>query len=128
MHNFQHKIFKLCQELGDDFVWMRALLYPEINRLSDATESEQFDQRLIEISESTELVSFAKRVLPGEPVQDSISIELTPADKVIADRCWINPVEFKMSYVAWQHSAELVRAYVPSVSYTHLTLPTIYSV
>ena len=115
MHNFQHKIFKLCQELGDDFVWMRALLYPEINRLSDAIESEQFDQRLIEISESTELVSFAKRVLPGEPVQDSISIELTPADKVIADRCWINPVEFKMSYVAWQHSAELVRAYVPSI-------------
>ena len=115
MHHFQHKIFKLCQELGDEFVWMRALLYPEINRFADSSESGQFDDRLIEISESTELASFSKRVLPGEPVQGSLAIALTPVDKVTADRCWINPIEFKMSYVAWQHSDELVRAYVPAL-------------
>ena len=115
MHNFQHKIFKLCQELGDDFVWMRALLYPEINRLSESPNSKQFDDRLIEISESTELVSFSKRVLPADPVLGSLVIELKPADKVVAERRWINPIEFKMSYVAWQHSSELVRAYVPSL-------------
>ncbi len=118
MHIFQHKIFKLCQELGDEFVWMRALLYPEINRLSDNAESDQFDQRLIEISESTDLQNFSKRVLPSELAVNSLSIELEPSEKVIAKRCWINPVRFEMRYVAWQHSAELVRAYVPSLDLT----------
>ena len=44
MHIFKHKFFTLCQELGDEFVWMRALLYPEINRLSDNRDSAQFQQ------------------------------------------------------------------------------------
>jgi ATP-dependent Clp protease ATP-binding subunit ClpA len=118
MHIFQHKIFKLCQELGDEFVWMRALLYPEINRLSDKAESDQFDQRLIEISESTELENFSKRVLPGDLTVNSLSIELEPGEKVVVKRCWVNPVRFEIRYVSWQHSNELVRAYVPSLDLT----------
>ncbi|QEG20871.1 AAA family ATPase [Mariniblastus fucicola] len=115
MHNFKHKIFKVCQELGDDFVCMRALLYPEINRLSDQCKSAQFDRRLIEISENTEIDSFSKRVLPSDPVTDSLSIELTPTKDVAAKRCWIKPAKFTMHYVAWQHSSELVRAWVPTL-------------
>ena len=118
MHIFKHKFFTLCQELGDEFVWMRALLYPEINRLSDNRDSAQFQQRLIEISEATELEDFAKRVMPDELVVDSLAIELTPTDKVAKKQCWVNPAKLKVHYVAWQHSDELVTAYIPSLDLT----------
>ena len=121
MHTFEHKIFRISQELGDQFVWIRALLYPEINRISEAASPDplgpldQFDRRLIEISESSELEEFSKRVLPGEPAVDCLVIELTPTKEVVADHCWVNPLRITMHYVAWQHSDELVRAWVPAL-------------
>jgi len=63
MHIFEHKIYRIHQEVGDELVWVRALQYPEINRLA-APESHQnqFKKRLIEISEANSIESFGQRV------------------------------------------------------------------
>lgn len=118
MHVFKHRIFKIEQEVGGEFTWTTALRYPEIDRLSEGAADKQFDRRLIEISESTAIDLFVKRVLPTEPIVGSLAIELSPARKVAEKLCWLDDVRIDIQYVAWQHSADLVEAYVPGLDLT----------
>lgn len=122
MYVFEHTIYKLKQEVGDELTWYHALQYPEINRLADSRSSghPQFDQRLKELSEGNEIESFGQRVLASDPQIANLTIKLAPAAKVEQKRFWIEPIELSIPYVAWQKNGQLVSAFVPGLG-LHVT-------
>ena len=116
MHIFEHKIYRIHQEVGDELVWVRALQYPEINRLA-APESHQnqFKKRLIEISEANSIENFGQRVFKAAPEIGQLTIRLKPTEVVQKERCWVDQIELNVPYAAWLCDGELVSAYVPSL-------------
>ena len=121
MHSFQHTIYKLQQEIGDELIWVQALGYPEIDRLKEGLRVEtQFDSRLVEITQQSDLHAVGQRVFTNAPEINHLTLKLRPSTKVEAQRAWIEPIEISLPYVAWQRDEELVSAFVPALGLTVL--------
>ena len=121
MYVFEHTIYQLKQEVGDELIWSHALQYPEINRFSESAGAQpQFDQRLKELSEETDAESFGQRVLANDPQIAELTIKIAPAKKVSQKRFWVEPIELNVPYVAWQRNDQLVSAFVPGLG-LHVT-------
>ena len=121
MHSFQHTIYKLQQEIGDELIWVQALGYPEIDRLKEGLRVEtQFDSRLVEITQQSDLHAVGQRVFTNAPEINHLTLKLRPSTKVEAQRAWIEPIEISLPYVAWQRDEQLVSAFVPALGLTVL--------
>ena len=121
MHSFQHTIYKLEQEVGDELVWVQALGYPEIDRLKEGLRVEtQFENRLVEITQQSDLHAVGRRVFANAPEINHLTLKLRPSKNVAAQRCWTEPIEISLPYVAWQRDEELVSAFVPALGLTVL--------